>query len=327
MQFYKGHIDDLKRQGEIRDVDADQVYSDHYGSWSFAKDEGKYTFLFLQGSFGPNNGAYDGEFFERSFPSGPFSTAERLRRRDFLTKNHYHFLSSESWLRNQLCRARNMGQTVILLTHSANAMSKVVKKRPELAAALTAAPILAIISGHLHDLSGKEVLEDTIAGYPVLYTGSPFYETYMDVEFKGDGTGLSYQVVHYDKTHIPADRIAIKPLIPAPMPTSAQCWVTPRAAPKECDTDSDCPRSDQFCDNSLIAPSHRCIAKRELGGKCFHHSTCASGNCHLRTTCRCQECYSKGCGGCGPDEYCASTRDFYNPWSWFGALANECRKR
>lgn len=309
MQFYQGYLDDLKHRGEIRDVDAGQFSSsDRYGSWSFARDEGKYTFLFLQNSFGPNNG-YDGEFYDRLF-------TDTVGLFDY---NQYHFLSSESWLINQLCHARNMGQSIILLTHSAQAMTKVVANRPALEAALAAAPILAIMSGHIHKWSGKG---GEIAGKQVLYTGSPFYETYIDMSFKGDGTGLSYEVFDYGKQeNLQSHTIQIA----APMPTPAQCWVTPRQPPKECDTNSDCPNSRPICDNRWVEGTDRCIAKRELGGNCFYDDTCASGYCAKNVLipggfdgiCRCQECHSSGCGGCEAGQYCVD-------WSIF--VAHECRE-
>jgi len=271
----------------------------YYGSWAYAMDQGKYTFLFLQNSFGPNPSAgYDGEFYERTISDYVGVESEW----------HYTFMSSRSWLINQLCDAKLRAQTVILLPHSGQAMSEVLKHDPSLTTIIQESTVLAILSGHIHSWSGEKI---DIAGKPVLYIGSASYETYTNLDFHSDGSRLDYQVINYGGG---ATNSVTKSIVaPADLHADSEnCAFVPMPdPPRECETDDDCETisgARPICDNNLFQSTYTCIPKREIGARCTYDSTCASGNCMayigISGTCQCSECRGSGCGGCASGMEC-----------------------
>jgi hypothetical protein len=153
---------------------------------------GRYTFLQL-------NMAFNRELYERYVSLFDLTSAKYYS---------WAFTSVLPWLKQELKRAADNDQKVVLLVHDWVGL-KVLLAKPafeSVAKAIDDAPVIAVLAGHLHSRSGR--LDDPVYGpgwpvimkrrnIPVLYSASPHYQKFLDLQFSGDGSGFDFQVIDF----------------------------------------------------------------------------------------------------------------------------------
>jgi hypothetical protein len=102
----------------------------------------------------------------------------------------------------QLCKAKSDVNRVVLMPHSAQAMQRVVAKDKELEDAIRYGNVVAVFSSHIHYRYGQGMTQSEnkycdIAGRPIVYIGSPSFKKFTNLDFKGDGTGFTHEIVDY----------------------------------------------------------------------------------------------------------------------------------
>lgn len=327
LRFYYKFLQNPKMASRIRDLDLTSAdteggksfFSDiikHRGSWSFAADMGKYTFLFLQNSA---DDSYNGKWIVRNWID---------LENDFGSdgsKMNIALTSPKSWLIHQICKAEQRGQSIILMPHSAQALRAVVKQDQELQQIIQNSAVMAIFSGHIHEWVGQQF---KIAGKPAIYLGSPQFETYTTVDFKADGSEFTHNHYSFDPNLSPKEfsgsTLVAQGTVTsrdrrATIPNICSSYATYSPGATKCSVDSDCPVDLPVCDNNWFFGSSWCTSKKGLDEQCTYDSTCDSGNCHSTALqCQCEPCNTPGCGGCSGDNVCVETPFF---------ARNKCMKK
>lgn len=175
--------------GTFYDVSKARNERHHVGSWSYAFDMGKYTFLQL------NNVA---------FTSDPQRT-DRFKKvlanwnGAAAREDYFYFTDAAPWFIKELDLATRRGQHVVLMSHAHYEFQAMLNKPEncEIAKAIAKSSVFVYIAGHIHTRVGK-LLNLTLGKgaikIPVLFAGSPFWEKFVHLDFRADGSGLNFKV-------------------------------------------------------------------------------------------------------------------------------------